>query len=230
MLHLELVPFASQETAKQHRAYCATLGLPELSSAGSPRLAVVGGGPGVTKEVETLRAWDGDIWAVNGAFNWCRENGIDATFMSVDTSDFILGNVQNVQRAILATECSPRVFDALKGRHIETFDPQLGPTSACDAALMAVKIGYDEITLFGCEGSHDDIDRRHAYPEPRIAEMVIEVACGGQRFFTQGDYLRQSEFLASAIRVAPHVFRERSGGLLRALVEYGEWQFVRVIE
>ena len=62
----------SDAVLEQHRKHSHGLGLPELGSkpVATP-LAVVGGGCSVIDDIEELQEFEGDIWAINGAFQWC---------------------------------------------------------------------------------------------------------------------------------------------------------------
>jgi hypothetical protein len=48
------------------------------------------------------------------------------------------------------------------------------------------------------------------------------VRCAGDDYMTTPAYLAQGREIRSLIRLAPHVFRERSAGLMRAMMEAEE--------
>lgn len=225
-LNIRLTGYADAAMNARHIAYCQSLCLPGLSRATKRRLAVVGGGPSVERHVDALQGWDGDTWAVNGAYEWCRGHAIDAWFFTVDPSPFVIAAGKCAGRAILSTTSHPDLLDLFKDRHVEVYTPRmLGPTTAVEAATVALDKGYDEVTYFGCEGSYR-LDwpniASHAYPEDRAANITLEVDVAGTRYLTQPDFLEQTRTLAGVIRGAPLVFKEQSGGMLSAMVEHGD--------
>lgn len=194
-------------------------GLPGIKG---PSLAVVGGGPSIWDHVETLRNFRGEIWAINGTIRWCRANGIDATLYSGDATDLVAAFAHD--KAILADVCHPKVFDACKNVEVFRFSPTVpGPTSATTTLTTSIDAGYRRIVYFGCESSYEG--KTHAYQDLKV-EHLIKVECNGQEFLTEPEFIMQAEILSAAIRTAPHVYSERSGGLLGAMVECGEWDAV----
>jgi hypothetical protein len=202
---------------ERNEDYARRLGFPKWSPAASQRLAVVGGGPSIADHMEELAAWDGDIWAINGAFKWCAGHGIDAVFFTIDPQPATTLLAVNVERAILATTCHPSLFDALRVADVEAF--KLGPagaTTATAAPFFAAEKGYRSVTFFGCESSYGG--ETHAYQhDKRDLRSLLRVRCNGQEFLTTPDMLMQTEFLGGLIRQA-QCFHERSGGLLEAFI------------
>ena len=49
---------------------------------------------------------------------------------------------------------------------------------------------------------------------------MVEVS-NGDRYRTKAEFISQSIMLSNVIRTFPTVFSEKSGGLLRAMVEHG---------
>jgi hypothetical protein len=208
------VPAADLE---RNEEYARRLGFPKWSPAAPQRLAVVGGGPSIASHVEELAAWDGDIWAVNGAHRWCRDRGIDAAFFTIDPQPVTTLLAVDVERALLATSCDPSLFDALRDADVEAFKLGLaGATTATAAPLIAAEKGYRSVTFFGCESSYGG--ETHAYPHNmRDLKSLMRVRCNGQDFLTTPDMMMQAEFLGELIRAAP-MFEDRSGGLLSAFI------------
>jgi hypothetical protein len=204
------------------------LGLPE--HRGSGRLAVVGGGPSIRHHVEELRNWAGDIWAVNGTINWCMSHGIDAAFYTVDAAKLgrWLFPMDRIKRAIIAIDCDPDMFAALKGAEVSTLPvPDGGPTSANSADWFAVQTGYSGLTYFGCESSFEETT--HAYSEAAEIGQWIVVRVGGNNYRTKPEFLEQARIMSEVIRAVPSYYDERSGGLLSAMVEHGmEYELVEV--
>lgn len=187
--------------------------------AGNGHLAVVGGGPSVGRYIEQLCAWPGDIWAINGAAQWCLKNGIDAFLYSVDPDACLADLCDGVERAVLASHCDPSAYEALKGKEVLQVDATgiPGPTSATGATVLAFNAGYRLVTFFGCESSFEVTT--HVY-QCEDVKNLMRVECGGEFYLTKPEYLLQAEQLAGVIRGAPEFFREVGGGLLAALVAH----------
>lgn len=183
---------------------------------GKGRLAVVGGGHSVVGHVEELRAWQGDIWAINGAWRWCRESGINAMFFSVDPKPELAPLVGG--RAVLAPHCDPEAFKAADEAY-RAPGPLPGPTSAVAATAVSVASGYDGATFYGCEGSYGETT--HVYQDEPVNDLV-RVECGGS-WLTKLELILQTEQLASVIKRFPERYAERSGGFLAALIRHGDY-------
>lgn len=200
-------------------------GLPPLRARDvAPRLAVIGGGPSIADHVSAFRNWDGEIWAVNGAWRWCRQRGIEAVFFSTDALPGTARLATGAERAILAARCAPETFDALaRGADVEVIpgDERYtgGPTTACIAPVAALERGHRHVTFFGCESSYSQ--GTHAYPAHK-AQARMRVLCGGAEYETSPDMLMQADYLSAMICAAPSFLTEQSGGLLRAMVTHGD--------
>lgn len=206
---------------KRNEAYAKGLGFPRLGKAETPRLAVVGGGPSIKERVDELRAFDGDIWAINGAWKWCEDQGIDAWFYSLDPQDLIIPMCVGARKAMLGMCCHYGVFDLLHDAHVEAVliggeGMDNGPTSASSAPFIALERGYTEIHFFGCESSY--ADTTHAYGNFNL-ENLMRVKCAGEEFLTSSDFLYQAEQLGAVIREFPKFFKDASGGLLSAVIK-----------
>ena len=206
------VPAADLE---RNEKYAWRLGFPKMEPAATSRLAVVGGGPSVAGHADELLSWDGEIWAINGAFNWCLRHGIDAAFFSIDPLPQTAAHGHGANRAVLATWCHPNTFDALSGADISAVRPVMhGATSATAAPTLAIEAGYREVTFYGCESSFGE--STHVYGNRGVGNLM-KVSCNGQEFLTTPDMMMQGEFLGDLIRQVP-CFHDRSGGLLSAFI------------
>lgn len=209
---------ASNEELRQNEAHARSLGFPRLGAAETARLAVVGGGPSIIANVDQLRRFNGDVWAINGAWSWCRDNGVDARFFSLDPTEQVRSFCVGAREAMLALTCHPSVFASIAD--IEAVDLSdenfpTGPTTASSAPSIALHRGYREILFFGCESSFED--KSHAYGDFN-RENLMKVSCDGVEFLTTVDLAMQAEHLGAIIRACPSVFVDRSGGLLGAYV------------
>lgn len=222
---------AGEEAVTRNIEHSTRLGHPLITESGpvARSLAVVGGSPWAKDYLEELKAWDGDIWAINGAFSWCLGNGIDATFYTIDPMPGIADIAATAKRAILATCCHPDTFAALKGRPIEVFpfkELPSGTTSACTAPMAAAARGHAHITLFGCESSFET--RIHGYDWPEGGESFVIVECGGEEYRTTPQLIMQAEYLAETARELPFFIDVRGRGFLPALIEHGDYSVLKV--
>lgn len=220
-LSIKSVPCIGSEQIALNVQHAGSLGLPRVSVRERPPLLVLGGGHSIGAHLKQVRESQHDKWIIGSAFRWWHAHGVTGTFFSVHPSPAALVNIPGVQRAILATQTDPAVFEALKGAQVEVFDLGAlggahGCTSAACAPMLAVNMGYRDITFFGCDGDYPA--GTHAYmdvPDP----YKMQVRIGRRKFLTGAEFLMQSEFLAAIIRAAPAIYRNGSGGLLSAMVK-----------
>jgi hypothetical protein len=209
-----------EETLRQNAAVNAARGLPKLGARPlAPRLAVVGGGASAARNIGYLRAWNGEVWAINSAYAWCVAHGIKARFYAVDGRPVIASLAKGATQAVVSLRCAPETFAALEGADVETIDADMthGPSAATTAALVGIACGHRHISFFGCESSLSDAPNGPAASPQDYSEKLLIAAHGGQ-YLTNPGLLMQAEHLAEIIRAAPHVYETRSGGLLAALV------------
>lgn len=196
-----------------------------------PKLAIVGGAPSVAEHMDELRAWTGHIWAVNYMAAWFKKQGIRSTMITVDPQDFDPGNIDD---ALLGTCCNPELFSRLseRGVKIRAFDLAetheggiaSGVTSARRAMSLALMLGYRDIHVFGCDGSYptaaeSNVDRSAAEP------LQLIIKAGGGYYLTHTGFITQCEEIAQVFRTFGYVFKNRSSGLLAAMVEHWDtWE------
>jgi hypothetical protein len=225
-LSIMTVSPASPKETERNINNAKRLGFPRIGKAGTPRLAVVGGGPSIKNHIEELKAFDGDIWAINGAFQWCKENGINAWFFSVDPSDLVAKFCKGAKRAMVVMDCHPTTFKALSSAKVEAIDltglPH-GPSSSTSAPTIGLMRGYKEFYFYGCEGNF--AETTHAYGDYGL-EMLLQVRCNGEDYMTTADMMIQVEHLGDLLRADPNEFQDKSvrfidksGGLLANYVK-----------
>jgi hypothetical protein len=226
-----------QEEIDRNVVYAAALGLLDTIGQGKTlherKLAVVGGGPSIRAHIDTLRQWPGDIWAINSTTLWCLEQGIDAAFFTVDAAEEASGMVGKARKGVVASRVTPGVFEALhaNGATVETFllDPtenKNGPTSATCVPHVALGLGYKHVTFFGCEScyaesSHINRDETHQVD-------LLRVQCGPETYLTKPEFMIQAQILGLIIKTFPTIYEDKSGGLLRAFMEYDDHDVVWV--
>lgn len=236
-------PLVAGDIQARHVAINKARGLPEMAAAArgvwKPHpLAVIGAGPSVAEHAEELRDWPGERWAVNNAHRWCREQGIAATFMTGDPGvwdwDFRQG-----ERALVASCCDPALIDALIAARcdIAMFDYASSTgaggvwsvsTSASAAATLGPIMGYKEVVFFGCDSCYA-MGRTHVNEHVAL-DRWLAVVSDGATYICNPQMLIQAEGLSKIIRLFPHVLKERSGGLLGAMVRSGDYDVMVVSE
>lgn len=212
-------------------AHARSLGLPEPVEVESHnlRLAVVGGGPSIKEHLEELRAYD-EIWAINGACSYLRSQGIESVFFALDPHPIVTQWATGAKKALLVDRCDPSTFEVLKDADVKVYSLAndggkflSGSSTATAAFNLAAVLGYRDVTFYGCESCY--VASSHAYQdEARVDQMLVE--CGGYKYLTAPDYYIQAQELAQLIKAAPNCFRERSGGLLRAMIYNDEHDVV----
>ena len=220
-----------------HVAHTKTLGFPEVQEQEphGRRLAVIGGGPSIVDKLDEIRGYT-DIWAINGACRYLREHGIESTLLSLDPCDFLAPRVSGATKALLATRCHPDVFKALEGADITVFhattDADTGMWASCSTVTvafhLATVLGYRQTVFYGCEGSYSE--QTHAYMnEAELQDYRFVVECNGKQYLTAPDLYMLTKQMAFLLRLSINdAFTERSGGLLRALIECEKHDIVKV--
>jgi hypothetical protein len=189
-------------------------------------VAVVGGGP--LLNLEAVRRWHGDIWAINRTADYLLERGIDCTFFTVDSFPF----ETTAAKRLLASNADTSLFAG----DVHVFDTsdhvtegvRGGTTTASRAPMLALAMGYPGAVFFGCEssfGSSTHIDRDCAITKRNL----VIVRADGADWTTSPQMLLQAQELAWFIKNTD-VFKEESGGMLRAILKDDDWSVVAVNE
>lgn len=216
------------ETLAMHRAYSHGLGLPEVGDRPvAAQLLVIGNAPTIGKYVDVFRAWDGDIWAINGAFDWCMANGIDAALYCVDP----VYMTDKAARAVLADTCQPALFDAVPDvtlARIGEGNISHWCTAASTAPMIAAECGYHHVTFYGVDSSFTN--RTHAHEFLPTTDSRIWVDCGGREFETNATMIIQAEFMAEMARALPKFMTVKGDGFLPALIEHGDHDVTHITQ
>jgi len=206
-----------------NRKHSHGLCLPEVGTRPvAKKLAVVGGGKSIVDHVDELREFDGEIWAINGIYDWCVECGIDATFYAIDPLQMVSTLCTGAKRAVLADICHPDTFKALEGASVELAkigkDAILHDTTAASTApMIASARGHQEVTFYGCESSFEG--STHLYKDDAVGKLWIDV--DGVEYLTNLYLLPQALFIAKLAEALPDFIKLRCGGILKALVDSG---------
>lgn len=196
-------------------------------AGGEGPVAIVGAGPSLARAIDELENFTGDIWAINSAFPILHRHGIDAAFFTIDPNEGAAKCARKARRRILI-DCVHSL--ALTGKaKIELF-PLAGliqaSTTATAAPDVALGAGHSNIVYYGCEGNFEwDGETHTGQSISRHNEM--HVVCDGNIFQTNVQMFIQTLALSTIIRGEPKYFQERSGGLLRAMVNDPDYDIVR---
>jgi hypothetical protein len=172
-------------------------------------LLIVGSGPSVSGLIEYIKQWPGDVWAINGAYDFLLSHGLICEgFFGIDPlpelADY-LRNANEYTTFYISSFCDPAVFDALEGRKVMLWHAMAenrdvfpeghqmiygGTTAVTRAPFLALALGYRDINMVGVDSSYDKERGQYCYQwgtyKTDIAEMTIPVSINGEGpFFTE---------------------------------------------
>ena len=222
-----------------------------LQPAHGRKLAICGGGPSLHQHLDELRAFDGDIWACNLTGQWLGDQGISSIAVTVDPKPKPAFKRHPLVKGALFASCvSPdrfeqypdaQVFDLVEDLPPPKRDPDKiylkpaqhppfagvagGSSTASRIPLLAVMMGYRDISFFGCDGSF--AERTHSDRSETQKELMI-IEAGGQKYLTSPSYYCAAQELAETISSVPEVFKCRSAGLLAAMLADPDWSVIAV--
>jgi hypothetical protein len=205
-----------------------------------PTCAVVGGGPSVLGQLENLRKWEGDIYAINDTAGYLSSEGISCYVYAVDgvRIPFRLGPL--VKGAVFATRVHRCQFSQLKGKPIQVFDMaeenhtggiEGGATAVCRTPHLFLRMGYAGIVYFGIDGSfYGDITHVSGKSDSARDNMII-IKAGGRDYVTHAGFLLQHEYMMQVFKKYPQFLFNASGGLFHAMLKNPDtWSVVAVAE
>lgn len=216
----------------------------ERSEPHDRKLAVVGSGPSVKEHLEELRTWDGEVWAINGAYDYLVSQGvIPQGFVGMDPlpglAEYVLG-VRPESTAYLASFCDLSVFDNLEGKNVVLWHPESenmierypkgsmiiggGSTVMTRAPFLAHCLGYRDITLFGADSSFDVEYGPYCYQWGRYGcdidnhPVWIKTPDGQGPFLTEVGMMKQVSQLGVIIANFRGMLKVKCGGLMNAFL------------
>lgn len=217
------------ETLKSHALACSSVRCITVIPAHSTPLAVVGGGRSALESLEELKAWPGHIWAINQTAQWLAKEGRtkDVWMFSVSPTPRIATYLDGVERALLASQCHPDVFQGLAERGAEVSKFHLfegsGPSSATNAVFPSAILGYGDLTFFGCEGNFSG--RTYFYRNESKPDQLV-VRASGTDYVTSTDLFITTQVMVNVVKEYPERHKEKSGGMLRAMISDPAWGVV----
>lgn len=167
---------------------------------------IVGGGPSLADNLDELR-WRYEqgqrVIALNNTGAWLLERGVvPFAHVMLDARE---SNVRFVQydppntKFLIASQCCPAMFDALRGRDVTLWHPNIegiqefigdtetaliggGTTVGLQAMSIAYVLGYRKIHLYGFDSSYRGMEG-HAYDQKENdGEAVTECWVGSHKF------------------------------------------------
>ena len=213
----------------------------EWGVAKYPPCAVVAGGPSTKANLETLRNWPGDIFAINDTAKFLSDNGIPCYIFAIDSTEVLFKIGPLVKGAFFATRVDREQFKQFKRADVRTFhlledvgnnqgDVEGGPTAVCRTPSLLLRIGYQGIYYFGCDGSFYDVSHVFGKSEAALLNMMV-VRAGDVEYLTNAAFVLQSKYLIEVFQKHPQFLINASGGLLKAMIDYpNTWEVVAIRE
>lgn len=174
-------------------------------------VCIVGGAPSLADSMNEI-AWrkgrGHQVWALNGSADYLLRHAIipDAHVLLDARPENVsfLENAHPDTVFYVASQCHPDIFERLKGYKVIVFHNAtpgayeylesltnctkpthlfgMGSTVGIKAMILASKLGFKNIHLYGMDSSYRESEG-HAYPQPLNAEdRVIDVWCGDRVF------------------------------------------------
>lgn len=217
-------------------------GYPTLEYADAaylPHCAIVGGGPSLQYSLDVLRAFPGEIYAVSRTAAYLAKNGIPCTMFSVDPEPDPYPDHFLIKRVLLASRCSPNQFKHFKSK-VVMFDNweednaggvQGGVTGITRAPYMVIKMGHRGAWFFGCDSCFSDLHQTHVTGNQKTAyQDLLIVRVGDMDYVSNASMLLQAEYLIEIMQGHQGVFGNASAGMLKAMLEGGDWGVVAVAD
>lgn len=181
---------------------------------------IIGGGPSVADELDTIRNHKGVIIAMNGTADYLAANGIKPTIQIVidaraENIKFIKNN--SAETVYLASQCHPSLFDAVDAhlfhialadwdKYLPNDDDAMaiggGHSVGMYAMSLAYVLGFRRMKLYGYDSSYRDT--HHAYEQAsNDSDPIIEAYVNGRTFkTTPWMVLQVNEFQQLATQLA----------------------------
>jgi len=179
-------------------------------------LVIVAGGPSLKERWEEIAAHNGDILALNGAYEFLMDRGIAPDYwMLLDAREAnidFLNKIHPRTRHYLAAQCHPAIFDRLHDSEATLYltshaatdeaieglgrerSPRLhGPagTVGMKALGLAYVLGYRELHLYGYDSSHAG-EAHHAFAQPLNDDRkTLDIYIGEQLYVTSPSLANQ---------------------------------------
>jgi hypothetical protein len=204
------------------------------------RLAIVGSGPSVRDYLDEIKSFDGEVWAINGAYNFLQDEGIVCNFLGCDPlpglCDYL--NKPHADSVFyIAGTADPTTFDAVEGYDVRMwflksqnikYPPGLwavigGTTVLLRAPFLAWMLGFRDLTFFGADSSFDP-KGRYCYEtgtyqwDSKAPVNEVYTPDGKGPFYTEICLLKQVSQFHAIREIYRGKMEFRCGGLLDAFM------------
>ncbi|MCE5225616.1 MAG: hypothetical protein LLG05_07110, partial [Porphyromonadaceae bacterium] len=202
-----------------------------------PPCAVVGGGLSVSAYLETLKNWQGDIFAINDTAGYLSDNGIKCYLFAIDCTPTQFKIGENVKGALMATRCHRNQFKQFPYEKIIVFDMaeedniggiEGGPTAVCRTPHLLLRMGYSSVHYFGIDGSfvgqsHINQNQKYAY------DKMMVIKANGKTYLTNGALQLQNQYMVNVFKKYGQFLKNQSEGLIKDLLaDKDNWEVVAV--
>jgi len=208
------------------------------------RLAIVGSGPSVRDYLEEIKSFDGHVWAVNGAYDYLRDNGfVPHGFLGCDPLpglDEYLKNPHKDTTFYLAGTVDPSTIEAVKDYDVrlwflaQSVDIKYpkgtwlitgGTTMLLRAPFLSWMLGYRDLTFYGADSSFDTTkEQRYVYGDGRYQwdskapVNWVKTQNGEGPFPTELCLMKQVSQFGAVVQYYRGKLTFRCGGLLDAFL------------
>lgn len=202
---------------------------------------VIGGGHSVAERLDEICAYrDGPLLCSGSAIDYILPRRPDATLYCIDGDPAMIEQVRGrrIKSAILAAHTDPSALNYLDihGCRVRVFNHRLegiagnhATTSISVIPALALHFDYFKpIRFYGCDSSWKD-GRSHIHKHELAGSGAwdLVVRCNGAEYETSAEFLLQAEFLCEVMNAAPHLYVNRSAGLLSAMIAaHGEYDVI----
>jgi hypothetical protein len=198
-------------------------------------LAIVGSGPSAGDYIEALKTFPGEIWAINGAFNWLIKAGVKpAAFLGMDPEPFLVDYlIEPTKDAAyyIASQCDPSVFRHLKDHNVwvwHAHDPGVKPapgnfpipggsTLLTRAPYLGSLLGFSDVHIFGGDSSYTGDG--YVYGGELIGEGNCVANFDGIEFKTNRQMLAQATEMMNTLENFPGEIFVHGSGLMPAMAQ-----------
>lgn len=224
--HLNLVSrcVVGDDTILDNIRHSITLGLPEFGASlvrNNGDFIICGSGPSIEGEIESLRQWKKDratICSLNDAHDWLVDHGIIPDLhLMLDPTKQMAERVKKPQHGVvylIASQCHSEVFERLSGYGLviwhalallgeeEILGNRMriggGVTVGLRALNFGYMLGFHKFHLYGYDSCLSG-DRLRVTGEGVKNGNVMEVICGGRKFYANPAMAGQANDVSQAI-------------------------------
>jgi uncharacterized Rossmann fold enzyme len=243
-LRLKTNCIASDEVLYEHMRSAMQRCLP-LHAEAEPHdktAVLVGSGPSVKDQLESIRKHTGTIIAVKDAHDWLIENGIVPHYaVAVDPQEHRWNCFRHKHPDVtymIASQCHPAMFDHLHDQSVilwhlyirkgQTYPPDSllvtgGTTTGLRAITLFYSMGFRKFDLYGYDSCLQDGDLR---VDGTKAGKNVQVVCAGKTFTTTPEMASQANEFQELFGVMPDMEVKSYGeGLITAILAEREKYF-----